>query len=97
MMTNLQTMRNKALKKFKPKTQQALAGQFKDVYSHIAMFLTPSLKLNSYPLREKYEEHFLNESMMCCIPCKPTPKVLLEFSFQSQTYKLNNYYEIEQI
>ena len=52
--------------------------------------------LNSYPIHEKYEVHFLNESMMCCIPCKTTPKVSLEFSFQSQTYTLNNYSEIEQ-
>lgn len=60
------------------------------------MFLTPWLELNSYPIHEKYEVHFRNEIMMCCIPCKATPKVSLEFSFQSQTYTLNNYSEIEQ-
>jgi len=87
----MQTIRNKALKNVSQKTHHALASQFKEL---LDMFLTPRLELNSYPLHEKYEEHFLNESMMCCIPCKATPKVSLEFAFQSQTYKLKN--EMEQ-
>jgi len=43
MMTNLQTMSNKALKKFKPKTHHALANQFKDAYSHIARYVPDTM------------------------------------------------------